>query len=134
MTDSWHEMQVRVRYAETDAMGFVHHANYLTYFEMGRTELYRSEGGNYRQMEEQGLFFVVVELTCKYKWPARYDDLLRVRTRVARISPVKLEHDYEIYCENKLLTSAHSVLACLDRAGKICRIPDFIVNRLQAGA
>jgi acyl-CoA thioester hydrolase len=123
-----HDIQVRVRYAETDAMGFLHHANYLTYFEMGRTELYRASGGNYREMEEQGLFFVVVEIKVKYKAPARYDDLLTVRTAISRITPVKLEHDYQIFRDGQLLAAAHSVLACIDREGKVRRIPDFVLN------
>jgi acyl-CoA thioester hydrolase len=123
-----HDIQVRVRYAETDAMGILHHANYLVFFEMGRTELYRASGGNYREMEEQGLFFVVVEMRVKYRAPAKYDDLLTVRTKISRITPVKLEHDYEIYRDTQLLASAHSVLACIDREGKVRRIPDFILN------
>src|SRR5262245_10268445 len=123
-----HDIQVRVRYSETDAMGFLHHANYLNFFEMGRTELYRASGGNYREMEEQGLFFVVVELRCKYRAPARYDDVLTVKTKIARITPVKLEHDYEISRDGHVLASAHSVLACIDREGKVRRIPDFVLN------
>ena len=123
-----HEIQVRVRYAETDAMGVLHHANYLVYCEMGRTELYRADGGNYRQMEEQGLYFVVVEARCKYRAPARYDDLLTVRTKIARVTPVKLEHDYEILRDKQVLATAHTVLACIDREGKVRRIPDFVLN------
>jgi acyl-CoA thioester hydrolase len=123
-----HEIQVRVRYAETDAMGVVHHAAYLTYCEMGRTELYRASGGNYREMEEQGLYFVVVEMRVKYKAPARYDDLLTVRTSISRVTPVKLEHDYEISRNGQVLVAAHSVLACIDREGKVRRIPDFVLN------
>jgi acyl-CoA thioester hydrolase len=123
-----HEIQVRVRYAETDAMGVLHHANYLVYCEMGRTELYRAAGGNYREMEEQGLFFVVVEMRVKYRAPARYDDLLTIRTKIDRITPVKLEHDYEISRNGQILALAHSVLACIDREGKVRRIPDFVLD------
>jgi len=67
-----HEIQIRVRYCETDAMGFLHHANYLNYFEIGRTELFRAQGGNYREMEERGLYLVVVQFACRYHKPARY--------------------------------------------------------------
>lgn len=123
-----HEIQVRVRYAETDAMGVLHHANYLVYCEMGRTELYRASGGNYREMEEQGLFFVVVDMRVKYRAPARYDDLLTIRTKIDRITSVKLEHDYEISRNGQVLAVAHSVLACIDREGKVRRIPDFVLN------
>jgi len=120
-----HEIQVRVRYSETDAMGFLHHANYFNYFEMGRTELLRARGGNYQEMEAAGLFFVVVRLDCHYRQPARYDDLLMVRTTVSKRSAVKLEHTYEIFRDGVLLTTAHSVLACVDRNGNVQRIPDF---------
>ena len=71
-----HEIQIRVRYSETDAMGLLHHSNYLSYFEVGRTELYRQQGGCYRTMEENGLFLVVAKAEIKYLRPARFDDLL----------------------------------------------------------
>jgi len=76
--------EIRVRYCETDAMGFLHHSNYLNYFEIGRTELFRDQGGDYRAMEESGLFFVVVKVTVNYRLPARYDDVLTLKTRIAR--------------------------------------------------
>ncbi|HLJ10215.1 MAG TPA: thioesterase family protein [Planctomycetaceae bacterium] len=119
-----HEIQIRVRYSETDAMGLLYHGNYFTYFEMGRTELLRAQGGNYRDMEKSGLFMVVVSLECKYRKPAGYDDLLTLKTRVAKVTPAKLEHEYQLYRSGELLTEARSVLACVDRAGNIQRIPD----------
>lgn len=125
---SEHTTEIRVRYAETDAMGFLHHSNYLTYFEIGRTELLRSRGGNYRKMEEDGLFLVVAKAECVYRRPARYDDLLTLKTTVRRQGPVKLEHDYELSRAGEVLASGHTVLGCVDREGKICRIPDFILN------
>lgn len=123
MLDS-HEIQIRVRYSETDAMGYLHHANYFVYFEMGRTELLRAQGGNYRTMEEQGLFMVVVNLDCKYRLPAHYDDLLTLRTRIARITPAKLEHAYTLLRDDVVLAEGHSVLACVDRNGQVQRIPE----------
>jgi acyl-CoA thioester hydrolase len=119
-----HEIQIRVRYSETDAMGFLHHSNYLSYFEMGRTELLRSRGGNYREMEENGLLMVVVKIECNYRKPARYDDLLTLKTRVSRVTPAKLEHTYQLFRGQELLTEAHTLLACLDRQGIVQRIPD----------
>src|ERR1700760_124186 len=68
------DMPIRVRYQETDAMGVLHHANYFTYFEMGRTELLRANGHNYRTIEEGGIFMVIVDVSCRYRRPARYDD------------------------------------------------------------
>ncbi len=118
------EIQIRVRYSETDAMGFLHHGNYFAFFEMGRTELLRAQGGNYRQMEEEGWFMVVVSIECKYRKPARYDDLLTLHTRVARITPAKIEHEYRLFRDGELLTEARSVLACVDRKGSVQRIPE----------
>jgi acyl-CoA thioester hydrolase len=117
------EIQIRVRYSETDAMGFLYHGNYFAFFEMGRTELLRAQGGNYRKMEEEGLFMVVVRIECKYRKPARYDDVLTLKTRVARVTPAKIEHEYQIYRDGELLTEARSVLACVDRSGSVQRIP-----------
>ena len=119
-----HEIEIRVRYNETDSMGFLHHGNYFAYFEMGRTELLRAQGGNYRQMEDDGLFMVVVNVECKYRKPARYDDVLTLKTRIARVTPAKLEHEYRIYRSGVLLTEARSLLACVDRNGIVQRIPD----------
>jgi acyl-CoA thioester hydrolase len=120
------DISIRVRYAETDAMGFLHHSHYFTYFEMGRTELFRAQGGDYRKLEEDGHFLVVAELRCKFRAPARYDDLLTLRTTLASLSPIKMEHDYELFRDGKLLTTARSVLACVDRQGRLQRIPDVI--------
>jgi acyl-CoA thioester hydrolase len=118
------EIQIRVRYSETDAMGYLYHGNYFAFFEMGRTELLRAQGGNYRQMEEDGLFMVVVSIECKYRKPARYDDLLTLTTRVVRVTPAKIEHEYQIRRDGELLTEARSVLACVNRSGAVQRIPE----------
>lgn len=127
-----HEIQIRVRYSETDAMGYLHHANYLNYCETGRVELLRAQGGDYREMERQGHFLVVVEFHCKYHAPARFDDLLTLRTALTRVSPARLEHDYEFRRGEKLLATAHSVLACLDREGRVQRISD-VMSEFTAG-
>lgn len=125
---SEHDISLRVRYSETDAMGFLHHANYFIYFEEGRTELLRAQGGNYRLMEEQGLLMVVVSLECRFRKPARYDDMLTLKTRIAKITPAKLEHEYRLFRGDELLTEAKSVLACVDRQGNIQRIPEVFQN------
>jgi acyl-CoA thioester hydrolase len=126
-----HEIQIRVRYCETDAMGYLHHANYLIYFEMGRTELFRAQGGDYRKMEEGGHFFVVVEMNVKYRAPARFDDLLTLKTRVVRVTPAKLEHEYRLFRDQALIAQAHSVLACVDREGRVKRISDIVPELAQ---
>jgi acyl-CoA thioester hydrolase len=129
-----HEIEIRVRYCETDAMGFLHHANHFTYFEMGRTEMLRAQGGNYRAVEESGLYLVVVKLECRYHASAHYDDLLRLVTKVERVSPAKIEHSYRLYRGEQLLTTANSVLACVDREGKVQRIPDVIAEHRPEGS
>ncbi len=121
-----HEIQFRVRYKETDAMGYVHHANYATFFEMGRTELLRADGGNYRIMEEAGLLLVVVRLNTHFRAPARYDDWLTLKTRIKRVGAAKLEHEYFLYRDGQLLSQAESVLACVDRSGKVQPIPEAL--------
>lgn len=120
------DLQIRVRYQETDAMGVLHHANYFTYFEVGRTELLRANGRDYRSVEESGLFMVVVRIDCTYKKPARYDDVLTLRTRVTKISAVKIEHEYEVLRGDELLAEGHSTLACVDRTGNVQRIPEWM--------
>lgn len=119
-----HEISIRVRYSETDAMGYLHHANFINYYEMGRTELLRAQGGSYRDMEASGLFLVVVKLECRYHVPARFDDLLVLKTRLERVSAVKLEHSYRLYRDDQLLATAHSVLACVDARGRVQRLPE----------
>ncbi len=119
-----HEIEVRVRYNETDPMGLLHHANYFAYFEMGRTELLRASGGNYRRMEEQGLFVVVVKADCRYHRPARYDDLLKVRTKLSRISAAKIEHEYRVFRGEELLAVGHVLLAIVDRHGNVQPVPE----------
>jgi acyl-CoA thioester hydrolase len=121
-----HEIEIRVRYKETDPMGFLHHANYLVYFELGRTELLRADGGNYRKMEEEGLFVVVVKAECKYRRPARYDDLLRLRTTVTRVTQVKIEHQYELFRDDECLAVGHIMLAVIDRNGKVQPVPEWM--------
>ena len=126
-TMNQHEIEIRVRYVETDAMGFLHHSQYLVYYELGRTELFRAQGGNYREMEEQGAFLVVARIECRFKKPARYDDLLTLRTTISKITAAKLEHEYELFRGTDLLATAHSVLACVDSDGQLQHMPDFVV-------
>jgi acyl-CoA thioester hydrolase len=121
-----HETEIRVRYQETDQMGFLHHANYLTYFEIGRTELLRAAGGSYRRMEEEGLFIVVVRARCHYHRPARYDDLLTIRTTVTAVKMAKLEHEYHVFRNGELLAVGHTTLAIVNDQGEVQRIPDWM--------
>src|SRR5438552_14605450 len=97
------EIQIRVRYAETDRMGLLHHANYLVYFEQARTELLRSQGRSYKDIEDEGFYLVISKLEVKFKLPAHYDDLLTIRTTVTRTSPIRLEHTHEVFLDGALL-------------------------------
>jgi acyl-CoA thioester hydrolase len=125
MSDS-REMTIRVRYAETDRMGLLHHANYFVYFEMGRTEFLRQRGVSYREIEDAGHFLVIVDIGCKFKRPAYYDDLLTLRTTVARVTHVKIVHHYQVLHDGLLLAEGHSTLACVDREGKPQALPSML--------
>jgi acyl-CoA thioester hydrolase len=126
-----HEIELRVRYQETDPMGFLHHANYFTYFEIGRTELLRAAGGNYRQMEAAGQFVVVVKAECRFRRPARYDDLLRLRTTIVRVTQAKIEHQYELFRDGECLAIGHVTLAIVDRSGKVQPVPSWMTEEQQ---
>src|SRR5262245_66488330 len=104
------EIQIRVRYAETDQMGLLHHANYLVYFEQGRTELLRAQGFSYRDIEDQGFYLVLTKVQVRYRAPAYYDDLLTLRTTLARTTLVKIEHRYELFRDGVLLAEGQSTL------------------------
>jgi acyl-CoA thioester hydrolase len=118
---------IRVHYQETDQMGVVYHANYLTYFEIARTEALRSLGKTYRDLEESGCFLVVNKAECSYKRPARYDDLITVRTFIEKATRVKIEHRYEVWRGEELLATGRTTLVAVDRDGHIIRIPEWLV-------
>ena len=118
-----HEIEIRVRYQETDGQRRLHHANYFTYFEMGRTELLRAAGYAYREIEQQGWMLVVSEISCQYYQPAAYDELLRLRTTVLEARGARVVHKYEVFRDETLLAEGRSVLACINRDGRVTRLP-----------
>jgi acyl-CoA thioester hydrolase len=120
------EIAIRVRYAETDRMGLLHHANYVVYFEQGRTELLRKRGFTYRDIEDGGHLLVIVEVGCKFKKPAYYDDLLTLKTIVERVTHVKIVHRFEVRRDGVLLAEGHSTLACVDREGRPQPLPESL--------
>jgi acyl-CoA thioester hydrolase len=120
------EISIRVRYAETDRMGLLHHANYLVYFEQGRTELLRSQGLAYKDLEDQGYLLVLTKAEVKYRSPARYDDLLTLRTIVVRTTTVRVDHRYELLRDGVLLAEGSTTLASVDRNGRIQALPDVL--------
>ena len=121
-----HEMEIRVRYQETDGQRRVHHANFLTYFEMGRTEMLRAAGRSYREFEEAELFMVVSEATVRYHAPAEYDDLLLLRTRVEKVGAAHIRHAYEVVRGTRILVTGETTVVCVDREGRVRRLPDWI--------
>lgn len=116
-------IEIRVRYCECDPMGVAHHTAYPVWFEIGRTELLRSTGRNYRDLEAQGILLAVVRLEVKYRAPGRYDDLLELRTTLRSAGHVKIEHDYELRRGEEILAIGSTTLACLDREGRARPIP-----------
>jgi acyl-CoA thioester hydrolase len=120
------EIPIRVRYAETDRMGLLHHANYLVYFEQGRTELLRAQGIAYKDLEDQGFLLVITRVQVRYRSPARYDDLLTLRTSVVRTTLVKIEHRYEVLRDGLVLAEGETTLGCVDRDGKVQQLPEFL--------
>jgi len=121
-----HEIEFRVRYQETDAQGRVHHANYITYFEMGRTELMRAAGSSYRRLEDEGLMLVISEIACRYYLSAQYDDLLTVRTTTTEMTHVRVRHKYEVFRAGELIAEGSSTVACIDRSGRVRRLPAWM--------
>ena len=125
---NYHQIEIRVRYSETDQMRVVYHGNYAQYFEVGRVEWLRNKGISYKWMEENGIMLPVVSLTMNYKKPARYDELLTLKTILKKRTTVKIEFDYELYNESEeLLTTGNSILVFVDmKTGKPISPPQYI--------
>ncbi len=124
-----HTTDHRVRYDECDPMGLVHHSTYLQYFEIGRTELLRASGGRYREMEAAGQYVVVVRVDCRYRRPARYDDLIQIHTRISKVTAGKIIHDYRITRDDECLVEATVTLAVIDKDGKPQRVPALLLEQ-----
>ncbi len=125
-----HRTTTRVRYGETDQMGIVYHANYISYFEIGRTECMRRLGVTYAEMEKEGFRLAVVEVSARYVRSARYDEVLTIETRLTDASAVRLRFDYRVLGpspadgeDGPLLCDGFTVLACLSEEGRPTRIP-----------
>ncbi|MEZ6109837.1 MAG: thioesterase family protein [Pirellulaceae bacterium] len=121
-----HEIEIRVRYQETDAQGRVHHGSYINYFEIGRVELLRAAGHSYKELEQQGILLVVTELACEYYQGAEYDDVLRLRTTTARAKGVRIEHHYELTRDEQLIVRGRTTVASVDRTGRPRRLPEWL--------
>ncbi len=121
-----HRIELRVRYQETDAQGRCHHANYINFFEVGRVEMLRAAGYNYRDLEAQGLFLVVVEVACHYVAGARYDDLLTIETTLDWTRGVRIRHNYRVLRGDTLLAHGHTIVAAVSPDGKVLRLPEWL--------
>lgn len=140
-------VSLRVRYCECDPMGVAHHAAYVPWLEVARTELLRDSGVTYAHLEHEGVFLVITAMDCKYRRPIFYDDLIELRTKVVGVSHVKITHEYEIvlledggHGQNRVgsehremfiqtgesLAIASTTLACVDKSGKIRALPEWL--------
>lgn len=126
-------IDIRVRYAETDQMGFVYYGNYATYFEIGRVEALRSLGLSYKTMEEEGCLLPVVDFHIKYLAPATYDDLIRVETTIDILPTSKIHFVYKCSNGDKLLTTAETTLVFMNSETKRpMRCPQPLLDKLQS--
>jgi acyl-CoA thioester hydrolase len=133
----WTSTSFHVRYAETDQMGVVYYANFLVWFEIGRTDYCKQHGFAYREMEDQdGLFIMVAEARCRYKAPARYDDLVEVRTCLSAVRKRVLVFGYEVYKlpGGEMLAEGETVHVITDREGHPRALPQKYADLFQAGA
>ncbi|MFT5701460.1 MAG: acyl-CoA thioester hydrolase [Desulforhopalus sp.] len=136
MSEQIFQTTVRVLYGDTDAGGVVYNANYLRYFELGRTELMREWICPYSEIERRGFVLPVTESWLRYKAPAVYDDLLTIETTIAELSRIKCKFSYKIYRQHegevrpKLVVKGYTVHAAITREGKLTRLPDEILQKL----
>lgn len=118
------ETKLKVRYVETDQMGIVHHSNYYAWFEVGRTEFITATGMNYRNMEQQGVLIPLAESQCKYIQPAKYEDIVIIKTWIEKLSPVRAVFNYEVIREadNVILAKGSTIHAFVNKEFKITNI------------
>ena len=128
-----HETTIRVRYAEVDQMGVVHHSRYFIYMELARTEALRATGLTYRDVEAAGRYLVITKAMCRFRAPARYDDELLIATTVERATTTRIDHCYKITRKEDgvLVATAETTLACVDADGNLSMIPDEVISRLE---
>ena len=128
----WFETEVRVRYAETDQMGIVHHSNYLIWFEFARSEFCRSRGFSYLEMERDDAFMVVAESYCRYKAPAYYEDVLTIRANVADVRSRSIQFVYEVFraSDDTIIAEGETLHLVTDSEKRVKRIPEIYREKL----
>ena len=124
-------VQVSVRYAETDQMGFVYHGNYLPWFEVARTHMLKEQGIPYRQLEKEGFFLPVLEANLRYHKPAFYDDELTVVSTMKEKPSLRIRIEYEVFRGSELLATGHTQHAFIDRTGRPVRPPSLFTERMS---
>lgn len=122
-----HELEIDVRYYETDGQGVVHHANYFKYFELARVEMLKAMGHDYADLERDGVYLVVHSVGCKFLRPARFGDRVRIVTEVTKATMARIEHRYEVFVDQMRIAEGQSVIACVDSDGVIRRMPEFLI-------
>ena len=123
-----HELELRVRYYETDGQGFVHHANFLQYFELARVEQLLAMGHCYADLEREGILLVVKSLTVRYRQPSRFGDTLRIQIQTTRARGARIDHHYKVLRGNELIAEGETTIACIDRTGRVQRLPDYLIS------
>jgi len=132
MENGWHTTNIRIRYKDTDRMGVVYYGNYLTFFEIGRSEYMRDSGFPYSKLEAVGYSLVVTEAAAKYHANVGYDSLIKVKTAITELRKVRVRFDYEVVSEkNKQLVSGHTVHACMNSNQKLVKIPPEMMRIME---
>ncbi|MFB0566880.1 MAG: acyl-CoA thioesterase [Candidatus Aminicenantaceae bacterium] len=128
------EIEIRVRYSETDKMGVAHNKSYFEWFEIGRTEYCRQKGIPYRDIEKKGYYLVVAEAYCRYKKSLRYDEKFLIRVRLEEITPKKAVFTYELLTieEKKLIASGHTIHIVTNSKAKACSLPRAILDKIKS--
>ncbi len=120
------DTHIRVRYQETDNMGVVYYANYFVWFEIARSEYFRSLGISYRELEKRGLYMMVASAACTYKAPAQYDDVVRIQAWITEVKNTSMKFEYRIFIGEKPIASGESGHVFTDKSRKPVRIPQEI--------
>lgn len=120
------ETEITVRYQETDSMGVVYYANYFVWLEVARTEYFKSRGVSYRELEEKGFYLVVASATCRYKSPARYDDVVRIKTWIPEFKNSSLKFAHKLFVGERLIATGESMHVFTDKSWKPVRMPEEI--------
>lgn len=121
-----YEFEIRVRYYETDGQGVVHHANYFKYLELARIEQLLAAGHDYADLERDGYLLVVSKISAKFHRPSRFGDTLRIWMRTERARGARVDHVYKLFVDGLMVAEAESTIACIDREGRVQRLPEYL--------